>query len=191
MGREGVALSGENKASFTTRWGAIWPWSWNWNSRSAVCWKFTWCRILSWYCNVFIFEGRWRYLLPSKFWGISEIRGAFHSKKSRTPLAKILLFARKIHQKSVKILLFWKNLVRFSNEWNAPRRNPGNLVRYFGSWFTPRLLHCLSVLMTMVWEGTTFHINHRENWYSIESLKCLPFPPCNECRPTLPSGGNN
>ena len=34
------------------------------------------------------------------------IRGAFHSKKSRTPVAKILLFARKIHQKSVKILFF-------------------------------------------------------------------------------------
>ena len=28
-------------------------------------------------------------------------RGAFHSLKSRTPLAKILLFSRKIHQKSV------------------------------------------------------------------------------------------
>ena len=35
-----------------------------------------------------------------------QARGAFHSKKSRTPLAKILLFGRKIHQKSVKILLF-------------------------------------------------------------------------------------
>ena len=28
-------------------------------------------------------------------------RGAFHPQKSRTPLAKILLFSRKIHQKSV------------------------------------------------------------------------------------------
>ena len=36
----------------------------------------------------------------------TAFRGAFHSKKSRTPLAKIILFASKIHQKSVEILLF-------------------------------------------------------------------------------------
>ena len=32
-------------------------------------------------------------------------RGAFHSQRSHSPLAKILLFSRKIHQNSVKFLL--------------------------------------------------------------------------------------
>ena len=35
-----------------------------------------------------------------------EGRAAFCSQKSRKPLAKISLFSRKIHQKSVTILLF-------------------------------------------------------------------------------------